>query len=327
MTMPLVGNLCISRIALQHSSWGRCFKIANGLCYYKRLVFSIHIFPPMIFRGQNLRIHNPHYGISCESMFKKNSKLVQLSISVSSLRALGDSIIHHNLVTFSLKMCHGSEHLLNDLSLPSLRDMFIKQVSSVHIEPLLNFFTRSSCLLSKLEIHHDGIYLSPDDVLNILAHRSCNSLTSLKILNPCDLVGSQQKKELVNDDVLRRLALHQDDSLCPHLKFLTIDCATECTISALRKLVESRVGCLTDLQPPDEPIQYLHLRGIKHLNVVRKLDEVEKGSGMEYTRRRHHDVASHHGQYLYSVLLQKQGLQRKQLLVSHGSFSIDLDQV
>ena len=273
----------------------------------------------------HLQLHNPHYGISCESMFKRNSKLVQLSISVSSLWALGDSMIHHNLVAFSLKMCYGSDRLLNDLSLPSLRDMIIKQVSSLHIQPLLNFFTRSSCSLNKLEVHHDGLYLSPDDVLKVLAHRSCNSLTSLKILNPCDLVGSQQRKELVNDDVLRRLALHQDDSLCPHLKFLTIDCATECTISALRKLVESRVECLTD--SPDEPIQYLHLRGIKHLNDVRKLDDVGKGSGMEYTRRRHHDAASHHSQYLYSVLLQKQGLRREQLLLSHGGFFIDLDRV
>ena len=269
----------------------------------------------------HFQVHD-HYSVSCENIFMKTPKLVQLSISVVSLPvSLGGCMIHHNLVTFSLKMSNGSDRLLNRLSLPSLRDMFIKQVSSEHIEPLLNCFTQSSCSLSKLEVY--GLNLSPDDVLNVLAHRSCNSLTSLTILEPC---GSQRKRKLVDDDVLRRLALHQDDSLCPHLKFLTIDCATECSLSVLLKLVESRVGCLADLQPPDEPIQYLHLRSIKRLNDVRKLDEIGKGSGMEYARRRYREVASHYySQYFYSVLFEKQGLQRKQLLINHGGFFFHLD--
>jgi len=42
---------------------------------------------------------------------------------------------------------------------------------------------------------------------------------------------------------------------------------------------------------------------------------------MEYTRRRHY--VGHCGQYFYSVLLQKQGLQRTQLLVNHGGFFFD----
>jgi len=86
-------------------------------------------------------------------------------------------------------------------------------------------------------------------------------------------------------------------------------------------MVDSRVGYLTDWQLPDEPIQYLHFRNIKHLNDITKPDEVGKGSGMEYTRRRH--LVDHCGQYFYSVLLQKQGLQRTQLLVNHGGFFFD----
>ena len=267
--------------------------------------------------------HHRRMRLSCEDILTKTPKLVQLSISVPCLRAFSGSIILQNLVTFSLYMSRGSDHLLNHLYLPSLRDMFIKQISSEHIEPLLNFFTRSSCSLSKLEVY--GQNLPPDGLVNVLAHRSCNSLTSLKILELCDLVGPQQKRELVNDDVLRRLTLHQDDSLCPHLKFLTIDCATECSLSALLKLVESRVGRLTDRQPLNEPIQYLHLRSIKHVNDVRKLDEFGKGSGMEYTSRKYREVSGRCSRYFYSGLLQKQGLQRERLLGNHGGFFIDLD--
>jgi len=271
------------------------------------------------------------HSISCNSIFMKSPKLVQLSISVPSC-PFGGPIILHNLVSFSLKMGGGSHNLLDRLSLPPLRDMFLKQVSSADIQPLLNFLTRSSCSLGKLEVYSRD--LSPDDLLKLLAHISCNSLTSLKILEPCNPATSQLKRELVDDHVLRRLALHQNDSLCPHLKFLTIDCANECSRSALLKIVESRVGCLTDWQLSDEPIQYLHLRSIKHLDDVRKIDEDEKSlkrSGMEYTRRRYREVGSDdiddRGQYFYSVFCRKQGLQRRQLLVDHGGFFFDLDQV
>ena len=257
------------------------------------------------------------YGSNRESIFMKSPKLVQLSMFVpSSSQPFGGSVIHHNLVTLSIRMSCGFGHLFNYLSLPSLRDMFINQVSSKDIQPLLNCFTRSSCSLVKLEVH--GLNLSPDDLLNVLSHRSCNSLTSLKILESCDFV---QGEAFVDDGILRRLALHQDNPLCPHLKFLTIDCGIECSLSVLLKLVESRVGGLTDWQPPDEPIQYLRFRSIKRLNDVRKLDEVGKGSGMEYTRRRHH--VDHSGQYFYSILFQKQGLQRTRLLVNHGDFFFD----
>ena len=219
--------------------------------------------------------------------------------------------------------------LLSRISLPSLRDMSLKEVLSRDIQPLLNFFTRSSCSLGKLEVY--GQKLSPGNLLNLLAHRSCDSLTSLKILEPHDSATSQWERELelVDDHVLRRLALHQNDSLCPHLKFLTLDCGTECSPEALLKIVESRVGYLTDQHLPDEPTQYLHLRSIKHLSDGLKLDEVGKGSGMEYTRRRYREVCNkpdERGQYFYSVLLQKQGSQRRQLLVNHGGFFFDFDQ-
>ena len=268
----------------------------------------------------HVELHN-HHDISCESILKNSPKLVQLSISVYSLciSSFGYTI-RHNLVTLSLKMISGCEYLLDRLSLPSLRDLFLKQVSSEHVRPLLNLFTRSSCSLSKLEVY--GQNLSPYGLLNVLSHRSCKSLKSLKILESCDFISSQEKRELVDDDVLRRLAFHQDYSLCPHLKFLTIDCAMECSLSALLKIVDS---CLTDWQPPDDSIKYIYLRGIRHFNDVRKLDEVGKRSGMEYTRRKHR--VDQCGQYFYSVLLQKQGLRRKELIVNHDGFYFDLDLV
>ena len=246
-----------------------------------------------------------------ELIFMKSPKLVQLSIAVHpEFQPFGDSMsmILHNLVAFSLKMSCGSGYLLNHLSLPFLRDMFINRVSSQDIQPLLNFFTRSSCSLSKLEFYVQN--LLPEDVLNILAHTSCHSLTSLKIFKSY----SPQERVSVDDGVFQRLTLHQDDSLCPRLKFLTIDCTIECSPSALLKMVDSRVGYLTD-----EPIQYLHFRSIKCLSDATKLDEVGKKSGMEYTRRRH----DHRGHYFDSVLLQKQGLERTQLLVNHGGFIFD----
>ncbi|KAF8336007.1 hypothetical protein F5887DRAFT_988258, partial [Amanita rubescens] len=261
-----------------------------------------------------------------QTLLMKCPKLVQLSISIPSY-SFGAPMVH-NLVTFSLKMNFNSCYLLDRITLPSLRDMFIKEVSSRDIQLLLNFFTRSSCSLGKLEVY--GRKLSPENLLNLLSHRSCDSLTSLKILEPYHPAASQWKRESVDDHVLQRLALHQNDSLCPHLKFLTLDCATECSQEALLKIVESQVGYLTDQHLPDEPIQYLHLRSIKHLSDVRKLDEVGKGSGMEFTRRRYREAddepTNERGQYFYSVLLQKQGLQRRQVLVNHGGFFFDLDQ-
>jgi hypothetical protein len=318
-TLQLGPSPTLPLTLFQNETWSSFF--------WKMTVFFYpHDFPIDEFPFAELTHYQVHdsYSVSCDNIFMKTPKLVQLSISVVSLPAsLGGCMIHHNLVTFSLRVSPESGRLLNRLSLPSLRDMFITDVSSEHIQPLLNFFTRSSCSLNKLEVY--GQNLSPDDILNILAHRSCNSLTSLKILEPCGL----RKRELVDDNVLLRLALHQDDSLCPHLKFLTIDCVTECSLSALLKLVESRVGCLTNLQPPDEPIQYLHLRNIKHLSDVRKLVAVGKGSGMKYARRRYREVPGHLShcpyQYFYSVLFEKQGLQRKQLSVNHGGFFFHLD--
>ena len=318
-TLQLGPSPTLPSTLFQNETWSSFFSKITSF-FYPRF-FPIDEFP--FAELTHFQVHDGCIA-SCENIFMKTPKLVQLSISLVSLPAsLGGCImIHHNLVTFSLRMSSESGRLLNRLSLPSLRDMFIKEVSSEHIQPLLNFFTRSSCSLSKLEVH--GQNLSPDDILNILAHRSCNPLTSLKIL---ESRTSQRNRELVDDDVLQRLALHQDDSLCPHLKFLTIDCVTECSLSVLLKLVESRVGCLTDLQPPDEPIQYLHLRNIKHLSDVRKLVAVGKGSGMQYARRRYREVVGNltHCQYFYSVLFEKQGLQRKQLSVNHGGFFFHLD--
>ena len=291
------------------------FAFLRQICNFYYMPLKDHKLPWA--QVTHLKLHGYIHAQGAETIFTQCTKLVQLSISVdsSSLTFLG-SIILHNLVSFSMKTPYGYlRYLLNHVSSPSLRDMFIDGVLPGDIQPLLSFFTRSSCTLDKLEIC--GRSLSSRDHLNVLAHRSCNSLTSLKILDACDSMVSEQQRGLVDDEVLQRLTLHHDGSLCPHLQFLTIGCSIECSPSPLLKMVESRVGSHTD-QLPDEPIQHVHLQRIKCRNDFLKLDEVGKGSGMEYT---HH--VDQHDQYFYSFLLQKQGLQRERLLVNHGDFFFD----
>ena len=169
-------------------------------------IFSRPYYAPIHFSWAEITHLQLHDEILCENVeffFMKSPKLVQLSISVaSSFQWFGSSMILHNLVTLSIKMSRGFGHLLNHLSLPFLRDMFINQVSSEDFQPLLGCFTRSSCSLVKLEVH--GLNLSPDDLLNVISHRSCNFLTSLKIFESCDFVPGGA---FVDDGILRRLAL------------------------------------------------------------------------------------------------------------------------
>ena len=70
------------------------------------------------------------------------------------------------------------------ISLPSLREISIHQTSFSlagrgSLKSLLHFLTRSACTLDKLNIK--GLEPLPDDLVQILAHRSCNLLTSLTI--------------------------------------------------------------------------------------------------------------------------------------------------
>jgi len=180
----------------------------------------------------------------------------------------------------------------------------------------LNLFTRSSCSLDKLDICASKI--EPGGLLDLLAHRSCNSLTSLKIHE-----FSVSSSVLVDNKVLQRLTLDRDDSLCPHLKFLTVDCFTRCSVSTLSKMVESRIRP-SDAQAPDIPFQYLRFR-VEHPEYkLDRLDKFGKRSGMQYDRQRRDPTSDHRGHgYYYLISFQRQDLSGTQLQINHGDFSFD----
>jgi hypothetical protein len=218
--------------------------------------------------------------ISCRDallIFMKCPKLVYLSILVNST-TVGQStvpIILEDLVTLYLKP-HESVRLqtiLHQLSLPSLRNIFINQILTINIEPFLNLFTRSSCTLDRLEIC--PLHIARD--FNLLAHSSCDSLTSLTL---CPLFPGECWPAF-DEELLRRLTLHRNDTLCPHLTFLAIDCCLRPLHSALLDMVESRIG-----QEPEEPVlRYLRLHvGCGKTQMAVELDKVGRRSRMEYRR-------------------------------------------
>ena len=246
------------------------------------------------------------------TIIKQSPRLVKLSVVIRDGSFAPVPVIMYNLVSLSLN----SEWLppiANALSCPSLRDLYIGQLSSLGLEPFLSFLTRSSCILDKLEIC--ASYLHSKDHLHILTHRARNSLTSLKILefhHPSDM--------RIDDEVLRRLTFNQDVSLCPRLKLLTIDCSINCSTLTLFKMVESRIGS-PEGQQPDEPLQYLHLRLRSRSN---KLDKLGKEYGMEYSRRKH-DLDMGHGIYeeFYSVMFRRRDLSRTELRAHNCGFSFE----
>ena len=235
--------------------------------------------------------------ISCqtaETIFMECPKLVQLSLSVNStLGMTGVPIILHDLVTFSLRAMECLPMLVHRLSLPSLRDIFLDGVWTTDIEPLLNLFTRSSCTLNNLVI--GGSDLTPRDYLNVLAHRSCNSLISLTM---CSIYWLRDPPS-IDDEVLRRLTLHRNDTLCPYLKFLTIDLDIQSSShSTLLNMVKSRIG----FRAGQSSLQYLYFK-VERLNNFGKLYGIGKRSGMEYIRRKHPGSDD-----IYQVFLRRRGL-------------------
>ena len=218
-------------------------------------------------------------------IFMKCPKLVYASILVisSTIGQLQSTvpIILEDLVTFHLKTQGPNclQALLDQLSLPSVREISIKEIWPRDIQPLLNFLTRSSCSLDKLEIF--GLYLSSGNYLDVLTHSSCDSLTSLT-LRPsfCNAGGSV-------DEVLPRLTLHRNDTVCHHLTFLAIDyCISTPLHSVLLNMVESRIKSHTG-QVPEEPVLHFLQLHVKYLRKnTAEWNKIGRGSGMEYSRER-----------------------------------------
>ena len=159
-------------------------------------------------------------------------------------------IILHDLTFVSFSANHPPT-IFQLVSLPSLRELVCRETWHGHLfmEPgslrsLLSLLTRSACTLDKLEIH--GTNSPPGDLIQLLTHRSCNFLTLLGIC----YYGSYDVP--VDDEVLRTLTLHRDNSACTHLKSLSLHCrVAQCSRSALLKMVESRIGSCTASQPQD----------------------------------------------------------------------------
>ena len=169
------------------------------------------------------------------------------------------------------------------ICLPSLQDMsvqtFTRWQTSINLVSILHFLTRSACTLQKLKI--TASRGQSKDLVRLLAHPSCNSLTSLTI---DDYQSSDYGA--VDEEVLRRLTLHQGGALCTRLKSLTFErCIQPCSFSTLLTMVESRMSSHAG-QPPDGLLRYLDLE-IKGIDGVKeKLDEIVKRSEMRYDGRK-----------------------------------------
>lgn len=242
-----------------------------------------------------------HLEINCSisfshavSIFKGCQKLLRLSISIESwsFEALASPVTLHDLSVMHLTTANLSA-VVQLISLPSIREISVQRMARrpADLKSLLCFLARSSCTLDKLKIY--GPPFAPGELVHILAHRSCNSLISLII---SDYRPSTQAS--ADDNVLQRLALHQNDSLCTHLKYLVLDC--QGPLSTLLNMVESRIGSNV-CQLPDGLLQYLRLR-ILNFHDEEELDEVIKRSGMEYV------VVPEKSINIYTVTLRRRGL-------------------
>ncbi len=216
------------------------------------------------------------------SIFRMCSKLVQLSIFTwegSYPVAAANHVTLHDLVTFSVQL-RALSAILEELSLPSLRDLRIRSVSATDLSSLLNLFTRSSCTLDTLELNVNEWSFRPNHYVSLLAHGSCNLLTSLRIRGSC----------LAPPDAgaFHRLTLHQDDSLCPRLKSLKIDCSIyESAGSTLLKMLESRISPHAGQLPGVQQLQRFHVWTKEYDgNLIKALEEFGKKIGMEYNRQR-----------------------------------------
>ena len=249
--------------------------------------------------GHLTHLQIQHY-IPCRDatmIFMTCPKLVYLSIMVDTSKFEPSTVptIMQDLATFYLKHCAAKPRtILHRLSLPSLQDISISEISSGDIESLINLFTRSSCTLDRLEIC--GVNLTSRDYLNILAHSSCDSLTSLSI-RPLYLGYVP-----IDEEVLRRLTLHRHDTMCSHLSSLTIDyCISSYLFSAVLNMAKSRIGPAASQVPGEPTLQYLWLNlKCRTEENMAELDRVGRGSGMKYSRNEFRPCC-------FSVQLQKQG--------------------
>ena len=213
-------------------------------------------------------------------IFMKCPKLVYLSIYAMNPPTIGPGqstvpIILEDLAIFALETHQDNVQTLADrLSLPSLRKISINEISARDIQSLLNLLTRSSCSLDELNIC--GFRFSSGDYLDILTHSSCDSLTSLT-LQP----SSPDMNWSIDEELLRRLTLHQNDTVCHHLIFLSIGYRILPPLhSALLNMVESRIKSHTG---PEPGLQYLRLY-VECLENTAEMDKVGRRSGLEYSR-------------------------------------------
>ena len=163
------------------------------------------------------------------------------------------------------------------VSFPSLRELVCTE--PISFRSLLSLLTRSACTPDQLQIQ--GMHSLPGDLVQLLTHRSCNFLASLGV---CHYVSRNGVP--VNDEVLRTLALHHDNSACTHLKFLLLPGReARCSQSALLKMVEFRIGSCATSQSQDG-LLYLHIE--TNRKPLQALDEVIKGSEMAYDSQSFH---------------------------------------
>ena len=230
-------------------------------------------------------------------IFMKCPKLVYLSIYAKDPSTIGQStvpIILEDLIIFDLETHRDNVQTLADrLSLPSLRKIAINEISARDIKSFLNLLTRSSCSLDELNIRE--FQFSSGDYLDILTHSSCDSLTSLT------LQTSFHDMDWSFDEALfRRLTLHQSDTVCHHLIFLSISHRILPPLhSALLNMVESRIKSHTGQVPEEPALQYLWLH-VGCLENTAEMDKLGRASGMEYSRESF--WAGH-----YSFKFQRQG--------------------
>ena len=160
------------------------------------------------------------------NIFKRCPRLAWLSLTVhvtpGSSNVPASPIILHDL-SFASFTTNDFSAVIELISLPALREISVRKTlrpstDCGSLKALHRFLTRSGCTLDELYIH-EATPSCPDDLIQIFAHKSCHFLTTLSIYQYRRL-----DTELITNEVCRRLTLHHDDSVCTHLKPLTLDC-------------------------------------------------------------------------------------------------------
>ena len=211
-------------------------------------------------------------------IFKGCLRLVWLSLNIygESPAVPTPPIVIYDLSFLSLSATNLSA-IIQSISLPSLREICVRNTAPSFINPgLLKSFphllTRSACTLDKLCMR--SVPPRPNDLIQILAHRSCNSLTSLTISQ----WSAVDESLLISNGVLRRLTLGRDDSVCTHLKYLSL--ASYTSLAALPNMVESRI-CSDSGQLSEVLLEELEVV-LDNFDHGQKLHKIVEKSGMEY---------------------------------------------